>query len=453
MWLSRKQAGALVFAAAALWGSAASAEVKLAEAGGWAVTTDGRVNGFVSHIWGDNRPKGLENLNWVGFNESTSTGQPDANGKLRRTRIRSGYVPSTLAFNFRKAVNDNFKLSSRVEIGMQITNVEPSFIPDSTWMEPRSVYLNIAGNWGSVRAGRDMSLFPRGNLFMNYELGHAYGVGFPCSYQTVFGGACGHVGFGTLWPDYRAQLTYSTPNFGNVFQVSVGVFDPRTVPTQLFERTPLPRFEGEAVAKYDWREGWGIKAWANGSYQTVYTAVDTVDMTTQAVLRRDEYSLTAYGFGGGLLAALGPFKVGASGYAGQGMDAFTVLTFNPILVGQNSTLKAYERRFRPSKGVLAEASFTFGKTWVMAGFGRAFLDRVATDNPIDTVDAAPLIRTQTGISAGLFHRIDSVVLGLDYFNAHYGFDPRRIMLADGSTPYVEVQQTVHIMNAGLTLEW
>jgi hypothetical protein len=135
------------------------------------------------------------------------------------------------------------------------------------------------------------------------------------------------------------------------------------------------------------------------------------------------------------------------------MDAFTILGFNPILVGQSAALKAYERRFRPTRGVLAEASVTFGKTWVMAGFGRAFLDRVATDDPISTLNAAPLIRTQTGISAGLFHRIDAVVLGLDYFNAHYGFDPRLVGVVDGPQNYVEVQQTVHIVNSGVTLEW
>src|ERR1041384_4158969 len=65
MWLSRKSAVALAVAAAAFgWGNAAKAELKLAEVGGWVASTDGRVNGFGSHVWGDNRPKGLENLSW-----------------------------------------------------------------------------------------------------------------------------------------------------------------------------------------------------------------------------------------------------------------------------------------------------------------------------------------------------------------------------------------------------
>jgi hypothetical protein len=452
MSVSRKQASALVLSALALaWVGAARAEVKLVEAGGWAVTTDGRVNAFVSHVWGENRPDGLSNLNWVGFNESNSQGQADSDGKLRKTKIRSGYVPSTLAFNFRKQVSENLKLSSRIEVGIQITNIDPSFIADPTWMEPRSVYLDIAGNWGSLRAGRDMSLFPRSNLFMNYELGHGYGLGFPCAYERMFGGACGHVGFGTLWPDYRAQITYTTPKLGNIVQVSLGVFDPRTIPTYNWDQTPLPRFEGEAVASYDFREGWGIKVWGNGFHQRIGTSAEIMDPATMTS-DRQEFTQDAYGLGGGLQAALGPVKAGVSGYAGQGMDAFTVMSFNPIYIGQGNTVPSHERRFRPTRGFLAEASFTLGKTWIMAGFGQARFDRIDTDIPIDTIDAFPLIRSHTGISAGLFHRIDQVVLGLDYFNAHYAFDPRRIGPAD-SPSYVEVSQTVHIVNAGVTLEW
>jgi hypothetical protein len=452
MRVSRKRASALLLSAvASIWAGVARAEVKLVEAGGWTVTTDGRVNAFVSHVWGENRPEGLSNLNWVGFNESNSSGQADSDGKLRKTKIRSGYVPSTLAFNFRKQVSDNLKLSSRVEVGIQITNIDPSFIADPTWMEPRSVYLDIAGNWGSLRAGRDMSLFPRSNLYMNYELGHGYGLGFPCAYERMFGGACGHVGFGTLWPDFRAQITYTTPKLGNIVQASMGVFDPRSIPTYNWDQTPLPRFEAEVVASYDFREGWSVKAWGNGFHQRIGTSADIMDPTTMTTKRQD-FTQDAYGLGGGLQAALGPVKAGVSGYTGQGMDAFTVMSFNPIYIGQGNTVPSHERRFRPTRGFLAEASFTLGKTWIMAGLGQARFDRIASDIPIDTIDAFPLVRSHTGISAGLFHRIDQVVLGLDYFNAHYAFDPRRIGPTD-SPSYVEVSQTVHIFNAGLTLEW
>jgi predicted porin len=458
MWRSSKRPLALILATTAVVlvsAQSAQAEVKLAEADKWVISTDGRVNGFVSHVWGDDRPEGLENLGWVGFNESGDSGQADAEGKLRKTRIRSGYVPSTLAFNLKKQLASGLNFSGRVEIGFQIANRDPTFVADPTWMEPRAVYLDIAGFWGSVRAGRDLGLFSRGNLIMNYELGHAYGVGFPCAYELVFGGACGHVGFGTLWPDFKAQITYTTPSIGDVFELSLGIFDPRTVPTYSWTQTPLPRFEGEAVAHHNFSEGWGFKAWGNGAAQQVGIGVDRRDPTTMAVIGREDFTQTAWGVGGGAVGYLGPVKAGVSGYAGRGMDGFQFLTFNPIFVGQapNAVVPPEKRRFRPSRGILAEASVTIGTTWVMGGFGMAMFDRIPTDYPITAVDVLPLLSEQRGISAGLFHRIENVVIGLDYFNAHYGFEPRLVEADDGTQAYVNVQQTVHTVNSGATLEW
>jgi hypothetical protein len=328
-------------------------------------------------------------------------------------------------------------------------------------MDPRAVYADLAGPWGSVRAGRDFGLFSRGNLFMNYELGHAYGVGFPCAYLTMFGGACGHVGFGTLWPDFHAQITYSTPWFGDIFQLSAGVFDPRSIETKNWFLMPWPRFETEAVAKYNWKDGWGVKAWANGAFQTVGYGYDVKDPTTQEVIGRRERFQDAYGFGGGVQAYLGPFKAGASGYSGRGMDAFEFLSFNPIIFGRASQLpdgmggmrevETQEIKLRTSKGFLAQASITFGRTWVMGGFGRALLDRIREDGPLETPNLA-VLRTQTGISAGIFHRIDNAVIALDFFNADYGFDPLNTgTLAEWN--FIRIKQRVQVVNAGITLEW
>lgn len=452
MWLSRRQASVFAFVMAGLaQPGVARAEVELAKAGGWTVTTDGRVNGFVSHVWGDNRPEGLQGLNWVGFDELTSGNEVNAEGKLRTTKIRSGYLPSVLAFNVRNKVSETFTISGRVEIGLQIANIQPAFIANPTWMDPRAVYADLAGSWGSVRAGRDFGFFSRGNLFMNYELGHGYGVGFPCAYLTMYGGACGHVGFGTLWPDFHAQISYSTPWFGDVVQVSAGVFDPRSIEARSWLLMPWPRFEGEAVAKYNWKEGWGVKAWANGAFQTVGIGYDVTDPVTQEVLDRRERFQNAYGYGGGIQAYLGPFKAGVSGYGGRGLDAFEFLSFNPIIVGR-ATQVPQDIELRTSKGYLAHAMFTFRSASVMAGFGQALLDRIPEDGPLETPNTATL-RTQTGISAGVFYRIDNAVIGLDYFNAHYGFDPLNTADTAEAPVFVDIEQRVQVVNSGVTVEW
>ncbi len=440
-------------AAAAVWTGDARAEVQLADIDGWKVTTDGRINAFISHVQGENRPDGLQSLSWVGFNESNASGQADSSGTLSKTRIRSGYVPTTIAVNTSKQMSDNLKLATRVELGIQIANLNPTEIADPTWMEPRAAYLDLSGNWGSMRAGRDLSLFPRSNLLMNYELGHGYGVGFPCAYEKVFGGACGHVGFGTLWPDFRANISYTTPSIADIVQLSVGLYDPRTVPTQSWFQTPYPRVESELVAEYSWQDGWGIKAWGNGFWQQVGgTTAPVVDPVTMEETQED-FTKQAYAGGGGLLARLGPFKAGVSGYAGQGMDGFVIFTFNPIFISQDPAVDSIDREFRTTQGFLAEATFEFGDTWVMGGFGKAMFDRMDTDYTQETPDVLPLLSEQTGISAGLFHRVGQVVFGLDYFNASYGFYPRLVTNDAGLMEYVDVAQTVHVVNGGVTAEW
>jgi hypothetical protein len=463
MWLSRRQASVFAFVMAGLaQPDVASAEVTIAKADGWIISTDGRVNGFVSHVWGDNRPEGLEGLNWVGFNELTSGGEANAEGKLRTTKIRSGYLPSVLAFNVRKPVSETFTLSGRVEIGLQIANIQPSFVANPTWMDPRAVYADLAGSWGSVRAGRDFGFFSRGNLFMNYELGHGYGLGFPCAYLTMYGGACGHVGFGTLWPDFHAQISYSTPWFGDVVQVSAGIFDPRSIETKNWFLMPWPRFEGEAVAKYNWKDGWGLKAWANGAFQTVGIGYEPRDpLTNEVIGARQERFQNAYGVGGGIQAYLGPFKAGVSGYGGRGLDAFEFLSFNPIIAGRASSVpdgmggtipvQPHEIELRTSKGYLAHAMFTLGPASVMAGFGQALLDRIPEDGPLEAPMTA-MLRTQTGISAGVFYRIENAVIGLDYFNAHYGFDPLNTGTLEAPN-FIDIEQRIHVVNSGVTVEW
>ncbi len=50
----------------------------------------------------------------------------------------------------------------------------------------------------------------------------------------------------------------------------------------------------------------------------------------------------------------------------------------------------------------------------------------------------------------------SVVLGLDYFRAQYGFDPDYVDENTGDMVpgrYVDSEQIVNFVNGGVTLEW
>jgi hypothetical protein len=175
--------------------------------------------------------------------------------------------------------------------------------------------------------------------------------------------------------------------------------------------------------------------------------------------QEETFSLTAYGAGGGLQGDFGPIQVGAAGHMGQGMDGYQLFTFNPILVSL-SPAEPYLAKFRPVKAYLIQVAAHFTPDgWVSLGYGESLFDRVEGDPPIETLDQPPLLRRQTGISAGVYYRLGgNVVLGLDYFRAKFGFDERYITPPAGSpagatAAIVESQQTVHALNGGATLEW
>lgn len=451
---------ALLVVLAAVLGptGAARSEVKLATADGWEVSTDGRANVFVSHVFGDNRPAGLESLNWVGFNEATSKGHFDAGNRLRRTRIRSGYVPTTLAFNLRNEVSPSLRLWSRVEVGIQIANQKPTEIGDTTWMEPRAAFLDLSGPWGSVRGGRDLGLFGRGGLFLDHELGHGYGLGFPCSYEVTFGGSCGHVGFGIIWPDFKAQLTYTTPKLADRLQLSVGAFDPRSFPPSEWYWTPLPRFESEAVLTLGDAGRSGVKLWANAFYQRLGTtqSIDALDAAGKPTGRKElqDFTQDVGAIGGGAKADLGPLQIGASGHRGKGLDGFMLLSFNPVALSLGP-VPNQDKRFRTVTAFLVQAALHLGMNWLSAGFGRTLLDLVEGDYPADAVGPPPQLRAQTGVSLGAYRRVaERLVLGVDYFRAAYAFDARLVANPAGGAPLIEEpSQVVHALNAGVTLEW
>jgi hypothetical protein len=96
-----KAAVAVVFAALT-WQSRAVCEVPLAEANGWKVSTDGRVNAFISVARGTGIPEGQSDV--VG---TITKDTKDTNDEIRSTRIRNGFMTSILGFGVAKQVSED----------------------------------------------------------------------------------------------------------------------------------------------------------------------------------------------------------------------------------------------------------------------------------------------------------------------------------------------------------
>ena len=125
----------------------------------------------------------------------------------------------------------------------------------------RQVFLTVGGTWGQILAGRELGLFGRQNILTDQTL---FGVGATGSAGPRLrapagcGTTLGRIGFGYIYPQFKAQMTYSTAA-GRPFQLSIGVFEAAS--NGPYDKVEIPRLEAEAV----WNsENGNTKLWAGG---------------------------------------------------------------------------------------------------------------------------------------------------------------------------------------------
>ncbi|HVY26027.1 MAG TPA: porin [Polyangiaceae bacterium] len=386
---------------------------------GWEVSLDGRLNTFVSFSHGTPQPSGYPL--WQGFDD-----KPASDGKITATRLRSGFVSNVLGWSLKKEVNKDYTLSGRFSIWGNVSQKrDKTLAPD---VDLREVYLKVDGPWGGVLMGRNLGLFGRGGINLDYDIEHGYGLGSPCmivNREPSQGpiGACGHVGFGILFPAFNAQITYNTPEFGG-FQMSLGVFDPATVQERNYMRTPLPRFEGEVsfkVPKY-------FHAEVSGSWQRIGHA-------EQLQLNVDSYGVAAAAG-----ANLGPVQLGVAGFTGQGLGIWVAMENYPVFSDDKFIL-------RKQKGFLGMAAVNFGQTKIAAGVGETLVSKTGNDPP-GAFTQLNFPAKQLGISAGIYQGVlENLVLGLDFFRADVTWNLGVDNMGTTYTP----KQTVNFLNAGATL--
>lgn len=305
----------------------------------------------------------------------------------------------------------------------------------------REVYLRIDGPWGGLLAGRNMGIFSRGPISLDYDIEHNFGLGSPCmivnrapSWGPI--AACGHVGFGVLFPAFNAQISYNTPEFSG-FQLTVGIFDPAAVKESAYTRTPLPRVEGELtfkVPKY-------FHAEVSGSWQRLANEDLSCPAGSPPGCKRD---LAVDSLGGAISAGVnaGPVQLGATGFAGQGLGIWAAIEDYPVF----SAGSTGGYLLRHQKGFAGFGAVNFGNTKIAAGVGQTMISKVSTDPERFTQLNFPA--KQFGISAGIYQGIlENIVLGLDFFRADTTWQPG---VKDDGTPYTP-DQVMYFANAGATL--
>ncbi|HVJ20666.1 MAG TPA: porin [Polyangiaceae bacterium] len=405
---------------------AARADIELGKSDGWTVSTDGRINGFLSYTTGEGTPTSpndpMQVVNIAGTSLEDFT---DNKNNIETLRIRTGFVGSILGFKLTKPFSEMLTLTGRFQLWSVIeSNRQAS---ERNYPDMREVYLRADGLWGGALIGRSVGLFNRGAIEIDFLYGHNYGLGHPCDTKSK-GPTCGHVGYGVFFPSFNAGIVYNTPSLAGL-KLTAGMYDPSTLALPGYVRTPLPRIESELG--YDFGEKgpggesppFALHLFVNGLWQRLVQAGDpSAPVTTR--------SEDAWGLGmGGRVEVMGAFKIGASFHTGKGIGLAVPLENSPTAANTDGDL-------RDTNGMYVQAMYSFPTgTDLAAGYGISRVKELPTDTTIS------LIEHQRGISAAVYQHINqNFVLGFDWFRADY-------LWHEGET------QAVNTFNLGATLHW
>jgi hypothetical protein len=229
-------------------------------------------------------------------------------------------------------------------------------------IDMRQVFMTVGGSWGSIVAGKELGVYQRQNILNDQTLFGVGGGGIAPSGTTL-----GRIGFGYIYPNFVAQMTYNTPA-GRPTSFSIGLMDPSTFGP--YSTHQIPRLEAEGSYKSG-----NILVFASGTLQNSKTAPS------------GGTSKTAYGAAGGLTYKSGTFSLHGSGYYGRGVG--TTLMFGPA--GDDGT-----GDLTKSFGFYGQLTFTptNGKTTFAGSYGSSFLKASTGSGKLEN----------TLISAGIYHQ-------------------------------------------------
>jgi len=443
---------------ALLSASTARAEKVLFKDNDWEVYTDGRVGGFFSYVNGDGFPQppyvipagggdavplhAIKGGGWYAPSENHLLNDPSQGsnaldqGTVNMMRVRSGFVANILGFGVRNQISPRTKVTAYLQFWSFIESINRQK-NQPNYADVRQGYVKLESFWGSVLVGRTRTLFSRGATDINAMYAHRWGVGFPNVIESN-GPTLGNIGFGVLGSGFAAGIIYGTPTVAG-FHLDVGLFDPIALTgVGVWPRTEFVRPEAELNWEYAINPMVKVAAFGNGAVQKVAKAGYCPPPATTG----QPCELTAWGFGYGARLEVGPVHIGFAGHRGTGLGLTYALEQSDAAQDQTGALRTFD-------GYYGQAQVVLGPVDVFAGGGitRVFLndvDKTTQPDPRDPtqqVIATSVIKNQIGINAGaVWHFTPNLHIDLDYFRAQANW-------------YLGEQQTMNIINSGMTFNW
>jgi len=270
--MNKKISAAVASAALVLGASSANAGI-IIPAGEWTLDVNGNVNVYAT----------VQN-----HDDTTATtitgalaGVQDPFTEDRNQSINTGLLPAWLGFTGTTRQNDldvSFTISMQPNVSTNTTTGDQG---NPLW---RQAFLTFGDkSWGQVKMGKDLGIFA-GNAILSDMTLLGVGGGFGNS-----GGATtlGGIGSGYIYPAWKGQITYTTPNF-NGFTAKIGITNPNQVVdvdqaaiTGVGLSAYQDRFGVEGQIEYAFSAG---KVWASGAtYKAQSDTGQLVEWDAEAV--------------------------------------------------------------------------------------------------------------------------------------------------------------------------
>jgi hypothetical protein len=354
--------------------SVAEAQLTMQMSNGWSFTFGGNVNAFLVY----------EKQSDVAPPTVTPGGIVGSGGD-GATRIRTGLLPAFAVFDAKgKEGNTDLGVHFGFAPQIQCGAVGGVVLHDcfGAQIDMRQVYLTLGGSWGQILAGRELGLFGRQNILTDQTL---FGIGATGG-QFSGGTTLGRIGFGYIYPQFKAQMTYSSAA-GRPFQLSVGLFDPASNPP--YNSIELPRVEAEGV----WSSG-NTKVWVGGLVQ---------NNGGGGAPATDEKA-TSWGGTAGVRFGNPTFSLTASGYYGMGLGTTLLYTL------ANGTGGTLGDDLRKSMGGIGQVTFTpaNSKLTVAGSWGISILENS---------DSEAAFKTKNWLaSGGIYYQATKSLKAVGEFN-------------------------------------
>jgi hypothetical protein len=363
---------------------------------GWNFSFSGNVNAFL--VYTDPKCKtvveeGAGGGGGCGFFgdhiTADETGQASA--------IRTGLLPAFATFEA-KGKEGGVDLGVHFGFAPQINNANGVHDQFGAQIDMRQVYLTAGGTWGQILAGREIGLYQRNNILNDMTLfgvGPSGGTGFGNGGGTTLG----RIGYGYVYPNFVAQMTYSSPS-SSPAQISIGLFDPSAIGgsgtpfegVTGYTVTKIPRVESE----FTWTGHFGattseapkgadkVMIFASGEWQHAQSTTGQFEEGTQS-------SKDSYGGAGGVRADFSGLSLVGSGFYGKGIG--------DILMFDSGDEVDRSGELRNSYGFIGQAEFQpMGTKWKFgASYGENDLKQTSQDDDDFGADNAPFLKKNEAI--------------------------------------------------------